>query len=344
MTEKTIATPPPREQQAIPLKILGMGKYLPPRVVHSSTLEAQMSLKPGWILQKSGVEERRWAEHESNAELGAKALSEALENAGLAYEALDLIINASGSYDYPIPDTSCLIQRAMGKGRSGIPSFTVDATCLSFIAALEVAASFLASGRYQRIAIVSAEIASRSLNPEEKESTTLLGDGAAAAIVGLSPEGRTSALLQSRLETYGDGALYTYVKGGGNVLHPNASEGTAADFTFHMDGPKVLGMAFKHLRPFLKTLFKPLGYSLRDCEFIVPHQASKGALDTARRLFRWREDQYIDHLATHGNCMAASIPMALYDAIHQQRIARGDRVCLLGTGAGLSLGGVVLVY
>lgn len=332
-----------REQQRIPLKILGMGKYLPPRVIYSSTLEAEMGLKPGWILQKSGVEERRWAEHESNADLGAKALTEALENAGLVYEALDLIINASGSYDYPIPDTSCLIQRAMGKGRSGIPSFTVDATCLSFIAALEVAASFLASGRYRHIAIVSAEIASRSLNPEEKESATLLGDGAAAAIIGPAPEGEGSALLQSRLETYGDGALYTYVKGGGNILHPNAG-GTPADFTFHMDGPKVLGMAFKQLRPFLKTLFKPLGFGLRDCEFIVPHQASKGAIDTARRLFRWREDQYIDHLATHGNCIAASIPMALYDAIAQNRIARGDRVCLLGTGAGLSLGGLVLVY
>ena len=290
---------------------------------------------------------RHWAAHESNAELGAQALTEALHNAGLAYEELDLILNASGSYDYPIPDTSCLIQRAMGKGRSGIPSFTIDATCLSFIAALDVAASFLASGRYQRIAIVSAEISSRSLNLDEKESATLLGDGAAAAIVGLAPEGEPSALLQSRLETYGDGAMYTYVKGGGNVLHPNArahTESHPSDFTFHMDGPKVLGMAFKQLRPFLKALFKPLGFGLRDCEFIVPHQASKGALDTARRLFRWREDQYIDHLATHGNCIAASIPMALYDAIDQNRISRGDRVCLLGTGAGLSVGGLVLVY
>ena len=343
MTEEPLSPSSPPEQSSIPLKILGMGKYLPPRVVQSSTLEVQMGLKPGWILEKSGVAERRWAEHESNAELGAKALSEALENAGLVYEDLDLILNASGSYDYPIPDTSCLIQQAMGKGRSGIPSFTVDATCLSFIVALEVAASFLASGRYQRIAIVSAEISSRSLNPEEKESATLLGDGAAAAIIGHAPEGESSALLQSRLETYGDGALYTYVKGGGNVLHPNA-DSTPADFTFHMDGPKVLGMAFKHLRPFLKTLFKPLGFGLRDCEFIVPHQASKGALDTARRLFRWRDDQYIDHLATHGNCIAASIPMALYDAITENRIVRGDRVCLLGTGAGLSVGGLVLVY
>lgn len=342
-----MSTQTPHEQPSIPLKILGMGKYLPPRTVHSSTLEIQMGLKPGWILQKSGVEVRHWAEHESNADLGAQALSEALQNAGLAYEELDLIINASGSYDYPIPDTSCLIQRAMGKGNSGIPSFTVDATCLSFIAALEVAASFLASGRYRRIAIVSAEISSRSLNPEEKESATLLGDGAAAAIVGIAPEGESSALLQSRLETYGDGAMYTYVKGGGNVLHPNAIATAGAnptDFTFHMDGPKVLGMAFKKLRPFLKTLFKPLGFGLRDCEFIVPHQASKGAIDTARRLFRWREDQYINHLATHGNCIAASIPMALYDAISQNRITRGDRVCLLGTGAGLSLGGLVLVY
>lgn len=332
-------TPP-----AVPLKILGMGKYLPPRQMLSETLEAQMGLKPGWILSKSGVAVRHWAETENNADLGAKALQEALDKAGLLYEDLDLILNASGSYDHPIPDTSCLIQRAMGKGKSGIPSFTVDATCLSFITAMEVAASFLASGRYRKIAIVSSEISSRSLNFEEKESATLLGDGAAAAIVGLAEAGEPSQLLQSRLETYGDGAMYTYVKGGGNVLHPNSESGEPADFTFHMDGPKVLGMAFKRLRPFIKTLFKPLDFGLKECDFIVPHQASKGAIDTARRLFRWREDQYIDHLETHGNCIAASIPMALYDAIERGSIQRGHRVCLLGTGAGLSLGGLVFIY
>ncbi len=336
MTGSTFATP-------VPLKILGMGKYLPPQQVSSVSLEERWGLETGWIEKKSGVRVRHWARQETNAELGAHALTEALTQAGMAYEELDLILNASGSYDHPIPDTSCLIQKFMGKGKSGIPSFTVDATCLSFITALEVAASFLATGRYRKIAIVSTEISSRSLNPAERESFTLLGDGAAAAIVAIDPAG-VSGILNSRLETYGDGAMFTYVKGGGNVLHPNTPDSDPADFTFHMNGPKVLGMAFKKLRPFLKQLFAPLDFNFKHCDFIVPHQASKGALDTARRLFRWREDQYIDHLSTHGNCMAASIPMALYDAIADGRIQRGHRVCLLGTGAGLSLGGLVMIY
>ncbi|MBF2052140.1 MAG: beta-ketoacyl-ACP synthase III [Candidatus Sericytochromatia bacterium] len=329
---------------SVPLQILAMGKYLPPRQVSAAELEARLNLSHGWIEAKNGVSVRHYVDGESNSDLGAKALQRALDKAGLAYEELDLLINASGSYDYPIPETSALIQDKMGQGNSGMPSFTVDATCLSFVTALDVAGAFIASGRYRTIAIVSSEVASKSLNPAEKESATLLGDGAAAAIVRRAPEGSPSALLSSVMETYGSGAMYTHVKGGGNVCHPRDAGVRDSDFTFHMDGPAVLGSAFRRLRPFVKKLFGPLDFSLQEVDLFVPHQASKVALEKAQRFFRLRDEQFANYLAQHGNCIAASIPMALHDAIEAGRIQRGGRICLLGTAAGLSVGGAVLIY
>lgn len=328
---------------SVPLQILAMGKYLPSHQVSSTELESQLNLSPGWIEAKNGVSVRHYVTHESNSDLGAQALQRALDKAKLAYEDLDLLINASGSYDYPIPETSALIQAKMGQGNSGMPSFTVDATCLSFVTALDVAGAFLASGRYRTIAIVSAEVSSKSLNPTEKESATLLGDGAAAAIVQLAPDSG-SALLSSAMETYGSGAMYTHVRGGGNVCHPRDPEVNKADFTFHMDGPAVLGSAFRRLRPFVKKLFAELDFNLQDVDLFVPHQASKVALEKAQHFFRLSDAQFANYLAQHGNCIAASIPMALHDAIEAGRIQRGGRICLLGTAAGLSVGGAVLIY
>lgn len=327
------------------LKILSMGKYLPERLVTSDELEKTMGLKPGWILKHSGVKVRHFiGAEQSIAEMGAKALERALENAGMVYDELDLIINASGSYDYPIPDNSCLIQKAMGQGMSGIPSLTIDATCLSFVAALDTAACFLSCGRYQKIAIVSAESASKSLNHTEKESATLLGDGAAAAIVTLAEAGEPSALLSARMETYADGAFHTYVKGGGNRHHPLDPTTEPDDYTFHMRGPSILKMAFRKLPGFVKRLFSPLDFKLQEVDLFIPHQASKAALETAQRFFRLKDEQFINYLQNHGNCIAASIPMAMHDALADGRLKRGDRVCILGTGAGLSMGGLVLIY
>lgn len=329
---------------SVPLQIVSMGKYLPTRQVTAAELEAEMGLEPGFIVEKSGVAVRHFVgPGEVNSTMGAKALQQALDKAGMVFEDLDLLINASGSYDYPIPETSCLIQKALGKGDSGIPCFTVDATCLSFIAALDVAAAFMASGRYRRIAIVSTEIASRSLNYAEWESATLLGDGAAAAILQ-TPEGGSSALISARMETYGNGAFHTFVAGGGNARHPRHDDVQDNEYTFSMNGLAVLTSAFKRLRSFNKKLFAGLDFTLKEVDIFVPHQASRVALEKAQQLFGLSDAQFVNHLATHGNCIAASIPMALHDAIEGGRLQRGGRVCLLGTGAGLSIGGAVLIY
>lgn len=326
------------------VKIVGMGKYLPKKIVSAEELESKMGLRPGWIAEKSGVMSRHFVEDETNASMGAAALREALENADMTYEELDLIINASGSYQHPIPETSCFIQKEMGKDNSGIPSFTIDATCVSFVTALDTASCLIECGRYKNIAIVSSEIASKSLNYSEKESTTLLADGAAAAIVVPTPDGEESCAITARMETYAKGATYTHVVGGGNYLHPNHPDSQEVDFTFHMNGPGVMNMAMNQLKPFIMNLFKQAGFGPDEIDLWVPHQASKRALDAGQMLMSIPDEKYMVNISDHGNAIAASIPMALYDAIEGNRIQRGEKLLLIGTAAGLSFGGIILVY
>jgi 3-oxoacyl-[acyl-carrier-protein] synthase III len=143
-------------QVDIPLKISGLGRYLPKRIVPSSELEAMCGVPAGWVERRNGVRERRWVTDETSSFMSAEAAREALEEAKLKPNQLDLIINASGTGEQAIPDTGVLIQRQLGLGNSGIPAMTVHTTCLSFVAGMDVASNFIHSGRYKNILICSA--------------------------------------------------------------------------------------------------------------------------------------------------------------------------------------------
>jgi len=326
------------------VKIAGMGKFLPEKVVTAEELEAKMGLEAGWIVSRSGVQERHFVTTETCSYMGARSLERALANAGMEYEQLDAIIGASGSYDHPIPYNACLIQREMGKEDSGTPCWDVDSTCLSFVTALDVVSYLLEAGKYKNVAIVTSEIASKSLNYNERESATLLGDGSAAAILSKVEADEPSKILASDMKTYSRGAYHTYVKGGGNFLHPNAPDTKAEDFTFSMQGRAILEMVFSILPKFFQDLFKNVNFKINELDLFVPHQASKVAMEMAQQFFGLSDKQYMNNLLTHGNCIAASIPMALHDAIAEGRLKRGDRVCLAGTAAGLSVGGLIFNY
>ncbi len=328
----------------LPLKIVGIGRYLPQRVVPSCEVETLCQLPAGWIERNSGVRERRWVnENETNSWMGAEAAKEALADASLAPTDIDLIINASGSYEQAIPDTAPLIQRQLGLGNSGIACLTIHATCLSFLVALDMCASLLASGRYRHILLVTAEIASVGLNPAEPESASLLGDAAAAVVLTATPPGETSRICTARLETYGDAAYYTQVPGGGVRKHPNKPDAQPLDNLFHMEGKAIAHFALRHSPEFLERLRPGLSKGLGNIALVVPHQASLLALRTLGK-FGWPAERIVVTLDHLGNCIAASIPATLYAAIRQGRLQRRDEVLLVGTGAGLSLGGVILVY
>lgn len=330
-------------QLNLPLKIIGLGRYLPPRIVPSSELETICALPSGWIERRNGVRERRWATTETASFMAAEAAREALDEAKLRPDQLSLIINASGTPEQAIPDTGALIQRQLGLGKSGIPAMSVHTTCLSFITALDVAATYINAGRYNHILIASSEISSCGINPKEPESATLVGDAAAAVVVTRATEGDSSSLHHAHFKTWGEGAAFTSIRGGGSACHPAKPGHNPDDDLFHMDGPAVLRMVRGLDELFLEELYPGLSKSLTDIDLVVPHQSSKVGLLLLQR-YGWPEAKIMRTLHQLGNCVAASIPATLYQSVRDGNLKRGQKLLLVGTGAGLSIGGVVMTY
>ncbi len=336
----------------IPLHIAGLGRYLPAHIVPTSEMAARCGVSADWALHRTGVSERRVSDPsagETSSGMAAAAARAALADAGIDAADLDLVLHASGVPEQTLPDGGPLVARALGI--AGTPAFSVHATCLSFVAAIDVAAAFLAARRYRRILVVSSERPSTGINVDEPESALLMGDGAAAAVLTRPPEGSASALHAFRFETYGEGAALTEVRGGGTRLHPNAPATTSADNLFSMDGLGVLRMARGLLPGFLDRLADGLSTGLDAVtgapngrvDVVVPHQASLAGVRLMQAL-GWPEDRIVVTLGRLGNTVAASIPMALCEAVASGRLRRGQTALLVGTGAGFSMGGALLTY
>ncbi|MEM8709341.1 MAG: 3-oxoacyl-[acyl-carrier-protein] synthase III C-terminal domain-containing protein [Planctomycetota bacterium] len=352
MSNRARAQGPPREAvPARPLRIAGVGRYLPESIVSNAELEERFGLEPGWIEAKTGVVERRRArvnEGETASIMGAAALREAASDAGVACDALDLIINASGTPEQSIPDGGPLLQKALGLGRSGIPAFTVHATCLSFLAALDVAASMVIAGTHRRIGIVCTEIGSLGVVGVDPKSESLWGDAAAAVVVERAEPGSPSAVERLLFRTWSDGAELTQVRGGGTRLFPGRSEATPDELRFEMDGPAVLQMCLRRAGRFFDELVPSLRSEGFDAaapkeriDVAITHQPSKAGLEGMAR-FGVDLERTVMTLGHLGNCIAASLPCTLYEAVKAERLRRGERALLFGTGAGLSMAGALL--
>lgn len=330
---------------SFPVKIIGMGRYLPERVVANDEIEKLAGLEPGYIDKSSaGVKERRWVDDGvSSSWMGAQAAKEALEDAGLDIYDIDLIINGSGSQEQAIPDGGPLIQRHLGIEDSGISAMSVHATCLGFLAAFNVAANFIATGQCKNVLVVSSEISSRAINPKEAESFVLFGDAAAAAVLTRTPDGEESKMSSYVFRTFGSGAYSTCVMGGGTSKHPNMPDTKPEDNLFSMRGFEVFKLARKHGGPTLEMLRPGLSKGLENIEMVVPHQASGMAIQ-AFDFYGWPKEKIAITIDRLGNCIAASIPVTLYEVIKEGRVKRGDEILLVGTGAGLSIGGAILTY
>ena len=315
-------------------KIVGLGFYAPPRVVHASEIAGSVGWCAQRIIESSRVVNRHWADEPWEA-LAVKAARDAIGRGPPP----DLIINASTTPRQCIPDGSVFLQRELGY--SGIAGHTVHASCLSFLVALHTAAQFVSTGLYRRILIVSAEVASVSLNFAEPESAILFGDGAAAAVIERSPPDEASQILAYEFRTWPEGADLTELRGGGTRCHPNSPLTLHQDNLFHMDGPAVFKIARKRLIQITSQLHKKTGIQPEEIDLVVPHQASGPALDVLTRL-GYPKDRIVEILSDYGNCIAASIPMALAIADREGRLKRGDSVLLIGSGAGLAIAGLIL--
>jgi 3-oxoacyl-[acyl-carrier-protein] synthase III len=275
--------------------------------------------------------------------MGAHAAREALDDAGLAARDIDLILNASGTPEQALPDTAPFIHKELGLGPSGIPAMSVGAACLSFLAAFDVAASLLATERYRQVLIVSTEVSSVGLDPSDRETGPLFGDGAAAIVVARPEKGDPACLHAARFETYSEGAALTGIPGCGTRRPPGHPDTNLSDSLFRMNGPALLRVAVRHGRPFLKRFAHDLaGLSFCDA-LLIPHQPSRAGMGLYEPL-GFPPGRTVVTLTELGNCVAASMPLSLYEAVRSGRLARGQRAMLLGTGAGVSFGAGLLTY
>jgi 3-oxoacyl-[acyl-carrier-protein] synthase III len=328
----------------LPIKIAGLGYYLPERRVTNAELEARCDVSATWIERATGVQERRYATHETSAGMGAAAARRALDAAAVRVDDLDAIIGASTGPQQAIPCTAALVQRELSAPDGKSVCFDINATCLSFMFGLHTAAQLVASGMYRNVLVYSSEITSRSLNLHQPESMVLFGDAAAAAVVTRSAPGEDSALWHAQFATHSSGADLTQIRGGGTQQHPNNPTTTPEMNTFQMNGKAIFKHAARLIGPFLDQFFDRLGWQRDDLNVIVPHQASRHAVDLLTGRLGFRDDQVVQNLALRGNCIAASLPLALAEADAAGRIRRGDKMLLVGSGAGLTLGALALTY
>lgn len=325
------------------VKIVGMGRYLPNKIVTSEEIDELLHLPKGWTKKKSGVEKRYYVENETASYMGAKASEKALQNADLSLDDIDCIVSTSGTMEQPIPCTASLIHEKL-KPKKPIPAFDINSTCLSFVTGFDVLSHLIQSGAYNRILFVSTEIASVGINKEQKESYVLFGDGACACIITQSEKNETSRILSSKMETYSEGTHFTEIRGGGTKLHPNLHD-QPEDFLFDMNGKAVFRISSKVIKPFVNDLLKQAGLSsIEEVDIVIPHQASGMAMRILQSKLEISDEQFVNVIAHYGNTIASSIPLALLHAIEEGRIKRGDKVMLIGTSAGLSIGGMILEY
>jgi len=318
------------------VQVDSVGFYAPPRVQTAAELAPLVGQSEDWILSRTRVAERRICE-EPSAEMGAKAAREALGDGPRP----DLIINASLTPTQLIPDTSVFVQNALGF--SGIPSFSIHATCLSFVVAFHNAAALLSAGAYQRILVVSSEMASQSRDYDHPESAVLFGDGAAAAVLVPTPEGGTGELLGFKMITLPEHHHLAEFQGAGTRFHPNADDTRPHHNLFRMRGPAIYKKAVLTVARTIRQLLDELGMTPSDVDWVVPHQASGPAIQAIPR-FGFPADRIVDIVPEYGNCIAASVPMALYTLVRSGRLERGQTVMFLGTGAGLSVAAAIVRY
>lgn len=324
------------------IEILGTGKYLPQGQVSAEDLDEKLQLKPGWTLKKSGVRTRYYVGDETVSYMGAKAARQAIEHAAIKSEDIDCIISASATMEQIIPCTASLIQKELQLEGSGIPCFDMNSTCLSFVTAFDMASCMIAQGMYNNILIVSSEIASVGLNWDDPHSCILFGDGAAAAVIGSS---QTNKILASKMKTYSSGSELAEIKGGGSKLHSKVyTEDNKHSFLFKMDGLKIYKLTSKLLPQLVNELLKDAKCEIDDIDMVIPHQASLLAMQLTQKNLNIPDNKFMYIIENHGNTIAASIPMALHEAISQNKIKRGSKIMLLGTSAGVSLGGMIFEY
>ena len=275
----------------------------------------------------------RISEGENQISLAVSACEKALKNANITINDIDCIVSANAVGIQPIPCTAALIHEKIAKGTS-IPALDINTTCTSFITALDTMSYLVEAGRYQRVLIVSCDVASIALNPKQKESFQLFSDGAAAFVIEKTE--KEIGVIDAIQKTWSEGAHSTEIRGGLSNFHPkNYSEMTKEEYMFDMNGKTVLSLSINKIPELMKNFLKNNGMKVSDIDMTVPHQASV-AMPLIMQKLGIEKDKFLDEVKEFGNMVSASVPITLVHGLENGRIKSGNTILLIGTAAGLT--------
>ena len=316
--------------------VLGCGSYLPERLVTNAELAKKIDTTDDWIVQRTGIHQRHVAaDGEFTSHLGLKAAQAALSNAGVDAQSIDLIVLATSTPDNTFPATAVAIQNGLGITH-GV-AFDLQAVCSGFVFAMATADNFLKSGSHKRALVIGAETFSRILDWEDRTTCVLFGDGAGAVVLEAQQGEGTVAdrgILTTHLRSDGRHKDKLFVDGG-----PSSTQTVGH---LRMQGREVFKHAVGMITDVIYDAFKATGLTAADIDWLVPHQANKRIIDASAQKLHIPPEKVVLTVDKHGNTSAASIPLALCEAVRDGRVKKGDVVLFEAMGGGFTRGSVLL--
>lgn len=329
-------------------KVLGVGHYLPPRVVTNDDLAKTYGIDTSdeWIQQRTGIKQRHFVDAGvTNADLGVEAAKRAVEAAGIKKEEIDFILYATLSQDHEFPGTGCFFQAKFGI--PGVPAMDVRNQCSGFLYCLSMADALVRTGQYKRILIIGSEMHSRGLDltTRGRDVSVLFGDGAGAAIVGPAPAGDESGVLSVHLHADGNYAKELWIESPGCSFHPERmTNDMIEDGRIYpkMNGKTVFMHAVRRMPEVLIEGLKATGTKLEDIDLLVPHQANLRINEAVAKGLGFPEEKVFNTIQRFGNTTAATIPIGLSEAIAQGKLKPGMLVGLVAFGSGFTWGSALI--
>ncbi len=321
--------------------ITGVGSYVPERVLTNAELEKRVETTDAWIVTRTGIRERRLAaKNEFTSDMATQAALRAMKRAGVTAEQIDLIIVATVTPDMVFPSTACLVQRKLGARRAA--GFDLEAACSGFIYGLEIGQQFIMSRTYDTVLVIGAEKLSTIVNWKDRNTCVLFGDGAGAAILQNRPQ--SHGLLTAVMGADGDKADLLCVPGGGSRC-PASSESVAAGLHFlRMEGRETFKSAVQAMCTAAAEAMRRCEIEISQIKCVIPHQANRRIIDAVGERLGARPEQLFINVDRYGNTSAASVAIALDEAVDSGRIQRGDLVLLVVFGGGLTWGAAVIEW
>ncbi len=320
--------------------IIAVGKYVPKKVLTNADLEKMVETSDEWITTRTGIKERRIvAKGEAASDLAAKAAKDALAEAKLDPQNLELIIVASITPDMQFPATACILQNALGAKKA--VAFDVSAACSGFVYALTIAEQFIARGVYKNALVVGAEVLTSITDWKDRNTCVLFGDGAGAAVLS---EVKSGGIISTYLGADGAMGELLYLPGGGSRMPASAKTVESRMHYLKMHGNELFKIAINTMSSAAETVLKQAGLKAQDIHLVIPHQANTRIIAMVAKKLKLPMDKFYLNIERYGNMSSASLAVALCEAVKEGRVKKGDYILLDAFGAGLVWGAMIIKW